>query len=104
MFKSALAALAVIALMTSPSMARSVPFCDADFGGLIQFGVGTGPGSIYTETELNALYLQRLRANGVDATNVDMWNGCVRAFVNLPGGGSHFEFFEPSTLERIYLN
>ncbi len=47
------------------------------------------------------LDLQRLREIGVPATRVERWNGCMRAFVSHPGGGSGMEFYDPVTLRRV---
>ncbi len=102
MLKSALVALAALILLTSPTLA--LPFCDEQSGSLFQFGVSTDDGPIFTEQERTDMYLMRLKRQGVDAVAADIWNGCIRATVRQGNGSLHFEFYQPSTLERIYLN
>lgn len=46
--------------------------------------------------------LMALRQLGVDATYVDTWNGCLRAFVRVPGHGTVNQFFDPITYRRVY--
>ncbi|MNY82203.1 hypothetical protein D3C86_2241690 [compost metagenome] len=46
--------------------------------------------------------LMHLRQQGVDATRVERWNGCIRAFVRKPGGGEEMQFFEPGTYRPVY--
>jgi hypothetical protein len=66
-----------------------------------EFNFGFHIGEPYTERELNSIDLMRLRRIGVDTDRVERWSGCIRAFVNLPGGGQEMWFFDPRTLERV---
>jgi hypothetical protein len=43
-----------------------------------------------------------LNQQGVDATRVEKWNGCLRAFVRQPGGGEIMQFFDPQTLRQVF--
>ena len=45
--------------------------------------------------------LRELRSRGVDATSVEDWNGCIRAFVRQPGGGEIMEYYDPNTFQRL---
>lgn len=45
-------------------------------------------------------YLSILRSMGVDATRVEDWNGCIRAFVRT-NGGETMQYFDPDTFERL---
>lgn len=54
------------------------------------------------EEELqNLADLKELQNRGVDATSVEDWNGCIRAFVRQPGGGEIMEYYDPNTFERL---
>ena len=55
----------------------------------------------YSEQDRNSLDLMRLRQEGVDATSVERWSGCIRAYVRRPGGGQEMQFFEPRSLRRV---
>lgn len=55
-----------------------------------------------TEQDEANLDLMRLRRAGVDATSVEYWNGCIRAWVpNSEGVGQHMEYYDPRTLRRV---
>lgn len=43
----------------------------------------------------------KLRANGVAATSVEEWNGCVRAFVQTGDGHEAMYLFDPETLQPL---
>lgn len=92
-------ALGFIALLTGSSVAA--PFCDGAFdSGRVTFGFSIG--GKYTEQERNDFDMMELRRMGVDATRVERWNGCIRAFVRKPGGGEEMQFFEPGTYRPVY--
>lgn len=93
--RTTLCALALL-VATAPAQAA---FCTDDRGVVVTFGVHLG--EPYTEQELNELDLMRLRQEGVDATRVERWNGCIRAFVRKPEGGEEMQFFNPNTFERV---
>jgi len=81
--------------------AQAAPFCLGSPPGVhISFGVSVG--GTFTESEINEFDLMRLRQKGVDATRVERWSGCIRAFVRKPGGGEEMQFFDPRTFERVY--
>ena len=94
----ALTAAMLIALgaMTAPTLAA--PFCSGSSG--IRFSITLG--KKLTEREEAEFAMIQLRRTGVDATRVEFWNGCLRAFVRQPGGGEAMEFYDPETLERVY--
>jgi len=94
-------ALAIGLLFLPVASASAAPFCTDDRPGLhLKFGISVG--EPYTETERNEFDLMHLRQAGIDATRVERWNGCIRAFVRKPGGGEEMQFFHPSTYERVY--
>lgn len=47
------------------------------------------------------LILQQLRAQGVNATSVENWNGCIRAFVTGADGSQSMAFYDPETLGSL---
>lgn len=89
----------LIALGAGPAVAQ-VPFCTDNrptFSSRFEFGFSqTDP-----IQERAATDLMRLRRAGVDATSVDYWNGCIRAWVRAPGGGQREEFYDPNNLRRV---
>ncbi len=94
----AFAALA-IGLMLTPS-AYAVAACYAYSPGVhVTWGVSVG-GS-FTQDDQDKFNMMQLRRMGVDATRVEMWDGCVRAFVRKPGGGEEMQLFHPETLQRV---
>ncbi len=46
----------------------------------------------------------QLRQRGYDVDTVQSWGGCVKAYINDPGGGSHMAFFDPDTLAPLDPN
>lgn len=95
--KSLLPAVMLLGVLVTPAFA--VPFCQDDRSG-VSFGFGIG--SDYSETEQNDFDLMALRQAGVDATSVEKWNGCIRAYVRQPGGGERMEFYDPNTLRQVF--
>lgn len=94
--RTGLAALALTLVATMPAHAL---FCTGSGGGVVvQFGVHLG--EEYTESELNNFDLMALRQQGVDATAVERWNGCIRAFVRT-ATGEEMQFFDPDTYRRV---
>jgi len=94
-----LAAIAIVgAISTTPAFAL---FC-SNSGPSAAFEITTGNGffkhDAYAQNEFD---LQRLRRIGVEATSVERWNGCLRAFVRTASGGSTMEFYDPGTLRRV---
>ena len=90
--------LIALALLGAAVPAQAA-FCTDDRGVVVTFGVHLG--EPYTEEELNEFDLMQLRREGVDATRVERWNGCIRAFVRKPEGGEEMQFFDPNTFERV---
>lgn len=94
--------LATMLFLTAATLPAQALMCygQGDDAG-VQIGFGFHIGEPYTETERNAFDVTRLRQAGVDATGVERWNGCIRAFVRKPGGGEEMQFFEPGSLRRV---
>lgn len=94
-----LAAVVVVALTSSPAFAL---FCvdEGPSAGLtFEFGLN---GKLRSNPDLQKEQdLMRLRQAGVDATSVERWNGCMRAFVRQPDGRITMEFYNPRTLVRM---
>lgn len=89
-----------VLLLTGTTMAA--PFCDGAFeSGQVEFGFSIG-GKMSTEDRDN-FDLMHLRQRGVDATRVERWNGCIRAFVRkAEGNGETMRFFEPGTYREVF--
>ncbi len=98
---SAAIAVAVLAFGAVPAMAA--PFC---IGGGNRPGVHVSlsfhVGDEYTQSEIATFDLMALRKLGIDATRVERWNGCLRAFVREENGHEAMQFYDPITLERVY--
>jgi hypothetical protein len=95
--RTGLAALALTLVATLPAYAV---FCNAgDDVVVLEFGFRIG--EPYTEQERNQFDLMALQQQGVDATRVERWNGCIRAFVRKPEGGEEMQFFDPDTYVRV---
>lgn len=90
-------ALGFVLLLTGAAFA--VPFCDGSSEGL-SFNLSIG--GKYSDDERNSFDMMHLRQRGVDATRVERWNGCIRAFVRKPGGGEEMQFFEPGSYRQVY--
>ncbi len=90
------ATLVVLLAAASAAPALAAPFCTDDRPGMSFSFTGRG----YTESEINDLDLTRLRQMGVDATRVERWNGCIRAFVR-NGSGEEMQFFDPNNFRRV---
>lgn len=93
-------AIVLLALALTAGPAAAAPFCTGGTGVNLSFGFMIG--SKYTETDRAELALMELRRHGVDATRVEFWNGCLRAFVRQPGGGEKMEFYDPDTFQQLY--
>lgn len=93
---------AVVSVLTLLTMVpvEAAPLCVGTNQGL-QFEFGLEWGKLSVE-ERNRLDLMELRRRGVDASGVDRWNGCIRAYVRLPGGGSRMEFYDPDTYQQVF--
>jgi hypothetical protein len=88
-------------LLAGSAATVAAPFCtDMRSGVHIEFGFSIG--GEFSESEQNQFDLMQLRRHGVDATRVERWNGCIRAFVRQPGGGERMEFYDPNTFEQVF--
>lgn len=67
----------------------------------VQISFSAKIGGNFTESDRNELNLLQLRSMGVDAVSVEMWGGCIRAFVRKPGGGEEMQLFHPQSFERV---
>jgi len=90
--------------MSGPAFAVSYCYDDrssVDFSfstnALDEFG---RPSNLDEELQ-NMADLRELQSRGVDATSVEDWNGCIRAFVRQPSGGEIMEYYDPNTFERL---
>lgn len=45
--------------------------------------------------------LAGLRQRGYDVDRIEPWNGCVRAFIIQPNGGTRMMYFDPDTLQPL---
>jgi len=93
--RTGLTSLGLLLVASAPAYAL---FCTDDRGVTISFGVTIG--EQFSESELNEFDLMELRQAGVDATRVERWNGCIRAFVRTPAG-EEMQFFDPNTMLRV---
>jgi len=94
-----LLAFALTAIILTAGPAAAAPFCNGGTN-VLSFGFHIGPA--YSERELADLAKMELQRQGVDASRVEFWNGCLRAFVRQPGGGETMEFYDPDTLRRVW--
>jgi hypothetical protein len=92
------AAATMIGLCATPALALSCYGGTQGVGISLNFRFGD-----ITESDAANFDLMRLQRAGVDASSVEYWNGCIRAWVrNDDGRGEHMEFYNPRTLERVY--
>lgn len=92
----------VAAMVAMPTQAWAL-YC-SDYGPVANYVSTTENGErvLIPDTDAQADYdLTRLRQQGVAATSVERWNGCLRAFVQQQGGGETMEFYDPSSLRRL---
>ena len=97
MLKLALFTAIALGAAATPAFAL---FCQDDRGP-VTITLGLQIGDDYDESERNDLDLMQLRQRGVDASSVERWNGCIRAFVRKPEGGEEMQYFEPHSFERV---
>lgn len=99
-----LLAVPVILLLSAAPAVAAVPFCQDMRSGLtVTWSFGNGPqrNQQATQLDLDKIALRRL---GVDVRRLELWNGCLRAFVRKPGGGEEMQFFDPNDYARIYVD
>lgn len=95
-------ALATILLGASPAFALNCYGAGSVSSPSLNIGLEFRFGDV-TEADNAQFDLMRLRRTGVDASSVEYWNGCIRAWVrNEDSVGEHMEFYHPRTLERVY--
>lgn len=102
--KRLLFALAPLALTLLATPAFAVTCDDTGNESAIGFQFGFHLGEPYTEADQAEFDRMELRRHGVEATRVERWNGCLRAWVEQPGGGEIMEFYDPRTFQRVPLN
>jgi hypothetical protein len=95
---AALGVATAIAGLSLPAAAQSVAEC--------QRQTVIGDRGIFVDRidAFSDTIAMQLRQRGYDVESVEPWGGCVRAFINDPGGRSHMEFFDPDTLEPLSTN
>jgi hypothetical protein len=92
--------LIALAICCAATPALAVPMCYAPKGGGLVITFSTGN---LTEADESMFYEMQLKAKGIDARQVVMWNGCVQAIVT-ENGRSTMRFYDPWTLEEIPAN
>jgi len=90
MNKSLIFGVALAAIASTPTLAA--PICSGSFG---------LPRDRFSEAEINDYNQQMLRSYGVDASRVEIWSGCIRAYVRQPDGTEEMQFFEPLNFRRV---
>ena len=102
MKRSWLAAVPLALALASP--AAAVGFCDDTTDPIgFQFRIGVHVGEPYTEEEIATFDRMELKRRGVNATRVERWNGCLRAWVRSADGAETQQFFDPNSYDRIDL-
>lgn len=90
---------ALVLLAAAPTQAA--PFCVGYGAPGIELEFGLEFGRMSTD-QRNLFDLMALRRRGVDASRVDRWNGCIRAYVRQPGGGERMEFYDPNNYQQVF--
>lgn len=90
MIKTLAIALTLSTLLAAPAMAAAA--CSGTYALSKDFN---------TEDEINDYNLGVLKSIGVKAERVEMWGGCIRAFVRQDDGREEMQFFEPSNFQRV---
>lgn len=100
MHKKTLATLAAFAMIAASSgAALAVPYCQASAGQ--SFRTMDFDGRFRTDTEAQSSYFEsRLRDQGIVADDAEIWNGCVRAWVQTSTGQEQ-QFFDPRSMRRV---
>lgn len=86
------------ALAAGPALAG--PMCNDATPG-VQLSFEFSMGEKMSESDRNEFDLRRLRSQGVDATSVERWGSCIRAYVRKPEGGIEMQFFDPNSYRRV---
>ncbi len=86
---AAIASLGLGALAAAPTLAaQGVPYCGA-----------TDQDVNDNVDQISAL----LKEQGVNASDISVWNGCIKAFVTKSDGKVATEFFDPDSLKQVGL-
>ena len=97
MLRTSLAALGLVICSSLPAYAV---ICSSSGEGLsMSFSLGLGAN--ISEDDQNQFDLMNLRRLGVDATRVERWGGCLRAYVRKADGGEEMQYFEPGSYRRV---
>jgi hypothetical protein len=102
MRKPILAVLGLATLAVSATPALAVPSCDSQDSVTMSIEIDINGHRRSDEADQMRIYQMLLNQQGVPATRVEKWNGCLRAFVTQPGGGEIMQFFDPSTLRQVF--
>ena len=97
MFRTGLAAFGLVVFTALPA---SAAICSGSGEGL-SFSFNLGLGADISEDDQNQFDLMNLRRLGVDATRVERWGGCLRAYVRKADGGEEMQYFEPGSYRRV---
>lgn len=101
MLRHTLPVLALLAVTSVPALAA--PFCvDNRTSVSITMGFGDKFDRNAEERSLNDSDLRTLQRMGVDATSVERWNGCIRAFVRNADGSQSMAYFDPNTMKQVW--
>lgn len=91
--------LVVLALCLTALPAHAVLCTDESAG--ISLSYEFELGDSHDEEDRNRLDLMALRQMGVDATRVERWGSCLRAYVRKPEGGEEMQYFNPGSYRRV---
>lgn len=94
-----LSVLALGLMLTGAAQAAGSCYTTSAGSDLSWTGSIDGP---FTPEERDTFDLMRLRQDGVDATKVERWAGCIRAYVRKADGGEEMQFFDPDTYQRVF--
>ncbi|MET3926588.1 hypothetical protein [Devosia sp. 2618] len=92
--------LVVVGLLASVAPAMAGPMCFGSSSG-VQVSVGAAFGGKFTEDDQNKFDQMRLNQMGIEATRVERWNNCIRAWVRQADGRETMEFYDPQSYERV---
>ncbi|KKB86003.1 hypothetical protein VW29_04510 [Devosia limi DSM 17137] len=102
MLRHTVPVLVLLAASSVPALAA--PFC-VDNRTSVSITMGFGDDKFdrnADERALNEADLRTLQRMGVDATSVERWNGCIRAFVRNGDGSQSMAYFDPNTMRQVW--
>tara|TARA_R110002020_G_scaffold50791_18_gene143757 strand:- start:644 stop:940 length:297 start_codon:yes stop_codon:yes gene_type:complete len=92
--------LAVLVLSLIAALPVQAALCTDETSGVsLSFEIQVGDSQ--DEETRNRLDLMALRQMGVDATRVERWGSCLRAYVRKPDGGEEMQYFNPGSYRRV---